>query len=204
MFTTTNTNLATAYRKGPGLFPYNSMTKFELFVGHEDFPLFLAWSTKVKVIYSCFIAQTVPSSSEILALYETRQGEDDLHDMACFIQSKCIRAINGRTFIPHIHFVPKGAFADVDSWIDASIFVLILEFKRCMDWYVSESFMQPLLKTTFRATKMPKLEYDYRDDAANEAIAVKYAKFQTDILTNWVIDNVVSCFDLCFMHHLVQ
>ena len=176
--------------KGHRTFPHHLMTDFERFIAHENFRVFLIMAVRVKAIGQCLQAGTVPDTSEVLALCDTRQGEDELDGLAIFIQSKCIPLLENRAFVASVHYVPRGKFVETDGLIDESIKILRQEFTRCMDWYSAKSPSQPHLDSVDSAPA-PRTK---KSKKGKDVIVVKYSKCQTDILNNWMIANKVSLF----------
>jgi hypothetical protein len=177
-------------------FPHHLMSDFERFIGHENFDFFLFLAFTIKAIQQCLMAQTVPNESEILLLLGERRGEDELLQTVRFIQSSHIPPLlKDRKFIPNIHFVPRGKFKAIDSLMDESIGILRAEFEKYMTWYSDSASSQPLVNSSARAIRIkrskPNTKAKDGKHSESEAIAVKYSKFQTDVLNNWMIEHKV-------------
>jgi len=71
--------------------------------------------------------------------------------------------------------VHRGMFPSTDSLVDETIAILQHEIKRCKSLKQCASKKKPI----------------------QEPIAVKYSKYQTDILTQWMIDNRVRSKIVC-------
>lgn len=174
-------------------YPHHLMTDFERFVGHENFGYYMFMVFAVKAIRQCLFTGTVPDASLVLRLLGERQGEDDLNQVVRLIQSKCILPRNDKTlFIFNVHYVPRNKFTKIDSLIDESIAILRIEFKRCMNLYCDSS--RSLTNAVRNVSKAKKAKGSPRGKKGKygDAIAVKYSKKQTDILTGWMIDHRVS------------
>jgi hypothetical protein len=179
-----------------GTFPHHLMTEFARFIGHENFGFFLFLAFTIKAIRQCLISRTVPNESEILLLLGERRGEDELLQTVRFIQSSHISPLlKDRKFVSNVHFVPRGAFPATDSLIDESISILKSEFEKYMRWYSDCASSRPLVNSNGSAGRMKRSKPDSKvgKSSESEAIAVKYSKFQTDVLNNWMIEHKVSC-----------
>jgi hypothetical protein len=188
------TSVDTHSRRKIETFPHHLMSEFERFVGHENFGFFVFLAFSLKAIRQCLIARTVPNESEILLLLGRRKGEDELNACVRLIQSKCIRFLGDREFTYNIHFVPRGEFSATDSLIDESISIIRSEFEKYLRWYSDSMSSQPLVNSNGRAIRIKRKKVNPTGAITfdSEAIAVKYSKFQTDILTNWMIEHKVK------------
>lgn len=177
-------------------FPHHLMSEFERFIGHENFGFFLFLAFTIKAVRQCLITRTDPSESEILLSLGQRQGEDELMHTVRFIQSSLIPPLldGDRKFIPNVHFVPRGEFKATDSLIDESIGILKSEFEKYMRWYSDAASSPSLVNSSGRALRIKRSKpnnnaKDGNKTTESEAIAVKYSKFQTDVLNNWMIEH---------------
>jgi len=167
-----------------------NMTPFQQFIAHQDFGIFILLATKVKIIRNNLISGTVPNKSDVLTVahIESRKGENEVKDTAKFIQTKLLFGSKYASInIPNI-IIPKGKFKLTDDLMKESIVSLVREFNRCMTWY--NAFIDKSLPMS-PPRKRSRLSND-RKKKNGDAIAVKYSKYQTDILTNWMIEHRVS------------
>ncbi len=184
-------------KEGQHVYPRHTLTDLECFIAHEDFYKYLQWAVYVREIHLCVEAGTVPVLSEIISLCNKKEVVDSTCAMTLFIQSKCFpdNAANNVFFDAEKcrYCIPRGFFQDIDSLVDTSMSILEEEFKRCMNWYRSEAF-RPF--SNGRAIKKLKLGRGdpvekKRKKKKGDPIATKYSKQQTDILTFWIMENMV-------------
>lgn len=168
-----------------------NMNAFQRFIAHEDFGLFILLASKVKIIRKNLLSGTVPNQSDVITIthIQSRKGVNEANVAGKFIQSTLLLGPDARVDIKSLA-VPRGTFKITDDLMKESIISLAREFNRCMTWY-NALRGQSLPKSPSR--KRMKLNDDQRGNIkANDAIAVKYSKYQTDILTNWMIAHKVS------------
>ncbi len=170
---------------------HESLSDFQRFLFHQDFGLFILLATKVKIIRKNLVSGTIPNASDVITIthIQSRKGQKEVDEAAKLIQSKLFIG-GGDDFNFTKIVLPRGTCKVTDDLMKESIISLAREFNRCMTWY--NAFKgQSLTKSPPR--KRVRLNIERREKKkSNEAIAVKYSKHQTDILTNWMIDHVVS------------
>ena len=177
-------------------FPHHLMSDFQRFVGHEYFSHYLFLVFSVKAIHQSLIAETVPNESEVLVALGERRGEDELQEVARFIQNRFIPNLDNRTFILNVHCIPTGMFRGTDSLIYESIKILRGEIRRCLQFYTDSASDHPLSNSSparSSGTKRMKANPKTGKKSKSESIAVKYSKGQTDILNGWMMGHRVSC-----------
>ena len=173
---------------------YNELQRF---VAHENFDIFILLASKVKIIRNDLYCCHVPDTSEVLTIrhIQSRKGEDETHDVAKLIQMKLL--LDSKSTVDDLDHVilPYGVYERTDVMMDNSIDALCLEFNKCMTWYcaiTNQCFPKPPPRKKYRVERNVIRE-------PGEGIVVKYSKRQTDILTNWMIENRVSItISFCF------
>ncbi len=190
------------FKREKKVHPRHTLTDMQCFIAHQDFNKYLRWSLYVREIHLCLKTQKVPVLSEVLSFGNKKEVSDSTCSMTLFIQSKCFpdTAENDAFFDAEkcCYCIPRGVFRDMDCLVDTSISILKEEFKRCMNWYKSEALKQSLVNSNGRVTKKKEKK---RRKEKGDPIATKYSKEQTDILTYWIMENMVC---LCCMYLAVS
>lgn len=171
---------------------------FQGFIAHESLGRFLFLASKVKSLRLSFIAKTVPNPSEVSILLDSKHKQMQKYEedeMASFVRLKLL----GRSFeqlsLNNVNHSGGGSVTNerqrfLDSLMYDSIEVLVKDLDKCMKWYVRVSTSQSLVNSSARVTRIP-VKGKKPKKGASDAIAIKYSKEQTDILTNWMIENKV-------------
>ena len=170
--------------------PANHYNELQRFVAHEDFDLFIPLASKVKIIRNDLYCGHVPDTSDVLTISHmlSRKGEDEADDLAQNIQMKLLLGPNSTVDDLDDIILPNGVFERIDVMMEKSIDALCVEFNRCMTWYCA-------MTNQYFPKSPPRKKYRVESNVTKppgEAVVVKYSKWQTDILTNWMIDHRVS------------
>jgi hypothetical protein len=171
---------------------------FQGFITHESLGRFLFLASKVKSLRLSFIAKTVPNPSEVSILLDSKHKQMQKYEqdeMASFVRLKLL----GRSFeqlcLNNVNHsgcsVTNESQRFLDSLMYDSIEVLVKDLDKCMKWYIRVSTSQSLVNSSARVTRIP-VKGKNPKKGTSDAIAIKYSKEQTDILTNWMIENKVS------------
>ena len=154
------------------------INEFDRFVGHEDFGRLLTVAAKVKALRSAIKETEAALDMAIMSLpFDGNGGEIEA-------TANVIRKHAREDQTPDN--VPRGLFPITDSLLDEAIDSLTKEFSRCLVIHSAvEGSREEGNKS--RSNKRKK-----KGGQAGEAIAVKYSKRQTDILTAWMIQHRVS------------
>ena len=147
----------------------------EHMICHENFGTVLALSSKVKAIRKYLSGESklllpITNSDDVTI-------DENIKDMWKVIRMKiCGEGANT--------VISRGTHPHIDSLIDESIEVMKKELHKCI-----------LHQSLYEKAKDNKQDLRKRKGKKNgnrAPIAVKYSKAQTDILTNWMIENRVS------------
>ena len=163
-------------RKNCSLQAKNKMTDFDLMVYHEDFIKILSISVKIKKMQR-YLKGLPPKLTSTFEL-DTSKEEPDVINFWESIKRKLCSGAKGST-------VFRGTFPITDSLIDETISALTDEYKKCVGLISEKSDAQD-------ARKVKKKKQKGEVKGKSEGISVKYSKAQTDVLINWMIDNMVS------------
>lgn len=172
------------------------INEFERFVAHQDFVLFLSLASKVKFVRKNLICGNVPDAKDVIYVthIESKKYDDEVDIIAETIQSTLLFGANDPVSPDAQNVIfPKEICAKTDVLIEESIISLCREFNRCMTWYDSKkqvSLPRPPPLKKLKANEEPL----FPTTKSSYAIVVKYSKWQTDILTNWMIENRVRTF----------
>ncbi len=179
----------------------HKMNRFQRFVAHEDFGLFLLLACKVKVIRNNLLCGNAPDTTDVIRIshIESTQGEAELSQTARNIQMKLLFRPHANSIDWYHNGFPRGICRDTDILIGESIISLCQEFNRCMTWYVAMKgqvmSQSPLSKKVQSEVLDDEIDVEVEDASPlsdKNAIVVKYSKFQTDILTEWMIKHKVG------------
>lgn len=151
-----------------------NMNDFDRFVGHEDFARLVTVAAKVKALRTAIIGENggIPDSSIMSLSADPRSNE--VEETANVIRQN-VRTDDSTTV------VPRGMFPQTDSMVDEAIGSLAKELDRCLT--VQNEVSANRKKN--RVVRSPRRKK--KRGEGGEAIAVKYSKGQTDILTDWMI-----------------
>jgi len=179
---------------------------FDRLVRHQDFAKILSSAAKLKNLQS----QEHSSSSDAARnpTAKTTPGImnlalSDLHsEKAANIvrENTCTSAATPSSSPPSI--LPRGLFPYTDALVDETIDSLVAEFDRCLSIVQGSASASTNASgngngdddapSAKRARKKPPKGKKKVGGNASQSIAVKYSKEQTDILTDWMIQNRVS------------
>ena len=148
--------------------PPRHLDDVERMICHEDFPALLAQAAKVKSMREAMdVDVAAPSSSTA-----PRSVMDPRQVIAAVTRMKNAHCNKGED----MPVVRRGTYPLTDSMLEESFDILHKELVRCEQWYEQRKQNDTAAKQTGSKRK-----------AGSESIAVKYAKWQTDILMDWVI-----------------
>lgn len=171
---------------------------------HEDFPTLLAMAAKVKETRKQMCLRGEKSSQPLQYRPKTSLQPDTV------LQS--VERLK-QTFLARPHedmMIPRKRYPIIDALLEDSILMLQKEYECGEKWlqmyqlqHPNSSVMQPSCPTNTasspkkrsgRGAKKSLVSGSNNDTNSNsnyskEAIAVKYSKWQTDILMNWMISN---------------
>ena len=188
------------------------LNEFDRFVGHQDFEKFVELAYKVKVMRHAIVSKSINQKldkdlSTLSHDYHVENGsrvENRFAKTTKFIRKHAMTEKledNGND-----SKIMRGVFPRTDSLFDETINALTQEFEDCKIYYSS-------LKndgTAFAKASKPELDISDADqensisvsrkkkqngtngNTSKEAIAIKYSKYQTDILTEWMVQHRVS------------
>jgi len=88
--------------------------------------------------------------------------------------------------------LPRGLFPYADALVDETIDSLVAEFDRCLSIIAQATGGDDGAPSAKKARRKPPKGKKKAGGNASQSIAVKYSKQQTDILTDWMIQNRVS------------
>lgn len=195
---------------GPNSLP--PLNEFDRFVGHQDFERFVELAYKVKVMRHAIALKSINQNLDqnISAFSNDHSVGDDSRVENRF--TKTTNFIRKHTMSEKLDDdgidskIMRGVFPRTDSLFDETINALTQEFENCKIHYSS------LKNKTTAIEKPSKTEVDISDadqersvhasrkkqknmtdgNSSKEAIAIKYSKYQTDILTEWMVQHRVS------------
>lgn len=183
---------------------------FQGFIAHRSLGRFLFLASKVKTLRLSFIAKTVPNPSEVSILLDTEHKQTQEHEqneMASYVREKLLGKSFENLCLNDTNDTVSSMMYESQRFLDSlmydSIQVLVKDLENCMKWYARVASSQPLVNSSARVTRIPVNGNDYGKNSkkgSSDAIAVKYSKEQTDILTNWMIEHKVGLgnwFDYC-------
>jgi hypothetical protein len=143
--------------------PTQYLDDVDRMVCHEDFPHLLALAAKVKGMRESMIQEATSPGVQHMDPAQVLGAVDRIQ--ARFVSRGQVSSV-----------VVKGMYPLTDSMMDESFQILQKELERCEAWYEQKKTKQ----------KTPSKRRTTGDD---EAIALKYSKWQTDILMDWMIAN---------------
>jgi hypothetical protein len=141
--------------------PTQYLDDVDRMVCHEDFPLLLALAAKVKGMRESMTQEAPSPGVQHMDPGQVLGAVDRIQ--ARFMFKGQVNSV-----------VIKGMYPLTDSMMDESFHILQKELERCEAWYD--------LKKKARTAHSKR-----RTTGDDEAIAVKYSKWQTDILMDWMI-----------------
>jgi hypothetical protein len=144
--------------------PPPQLDDVERMICHEHFPALLAKATKVKGMREKMEMNSVGAPTSNGSMLDPNQV------IAAVTRMKAALSNKQDTDMP---VVRKGTYPLTDSMLEESFEVLQKELERCESWYEQR-------KLNAAGGKR---------NANGEPIVVKYAKWQTDILMNWMIEH---------------
>lgn len=179
------------------------MNEFHRFLAHEDFERFLLIASKVKLVRQALVTGSIPSKPCVLTLNHSKRdiNSAEVSNTAKFIRSTLIPSPVGSNNSFSLYSISRGTYQSTDSLISEAINAMIHEYERCMSWYSAKqrrSKHEPLVNHPRKTKRVKTGSPKALSKPSSEAIAVKYSKRQTDILTNWMINNKVKHFTRYF------
>lgn len=162
---------------------------FDLTLNHEDFDKLLSISTKVKIL-----RKQIQDLSSLKPSYIKFNPEKIHNDVKAIVSAMRQQKTGNSTSL-----IKRGQFPETDSIIDEALKQLDIDLKKCLLTLIhlkrkNQQQQQYLQQegSDEPDTKKRKSNNKKGKQKKGEAIAVKYSKYQTDILTNWMIQNRVS------------
>jgi hypothetical protein len=175
---------------------------FQGFIAHASLGRFLFLASKVKTLRLSFIAKTVPNPSEVSILLDTEHKETQEHEqneMASYVRERLLGRSFEKLCLNDTNETVSSMMNESQHFLDSlmydSIQVLLKDLEHCMKWYARMASSQSLVNSSARVTRIPVHRNDNGKNSkkgSSDAIAVKYSKEQTDILTNWMIEHKVG------------
>lgn len=172
----------------------HNISEFDRIIGHADFGCFIILSYKIKLVrYFLSSGNTMQNEAEIMSLdhLDAKVGGTQVANLIELIRLK----LASKTFKQKygdvgkfLSNIPRGVYPLTDNLMDESIEALKNELQMCI-------YLRSIMTNTcsvkcssnIRTPKRKKLS-----EGLGDAIAIKYSKRQTDILTDWMIENKVS------------
>ena len=182
---------------------------FDRLVRHQDFAKILSSAARLKNLQSQQQGSLVEAGADANAPNPTANKTpgimnlalSDLHsNKAATIvrENTCANSSASSSSSPP-SVLPRGLFPYTDALVDETIDSLVAEFDRCLSIAQGTNAADgnnadddDVAPSTKKARKKPPKGKKKVGGNASQSIAVKYSKEQTDILTDWMIQNRVS------------
>lgn len=142
---------------------------------HEDFGSLLALAVRVKQVRDTISLEDVTPTMKRAASSEM-DPQQVIHAVTRMQQQHLMR--NYQDAAP---VIKRGTYHMTDSLLNENFHILQQEMERCNKWIAAAKEK----KKAFKKVKSSS-------ESGGEAIAVKYAKWQTDVLMEWMLEHVVS------------
>ena len=181
----------------------NGIDDFDQMLLHEDFGYYLFLASQLKHMHQYLKRRQVLATDDIMIIEDIINNMEnfDSENQQINITKKIIRdkLCNNKGASKLV--LKKGLFPQTDSLMSESIKVLKQQIKKCYDEIKQENTDGD----DKRYSKKMKTE---KGAVTAQPIAIKYSKYQTDVLTNWMIQHRVSLeqnaiFMFWFLHLLL-
>ena len=164
------------------------MDDLDMMLCHEDFPHLLNLASHVKSLH---FQGVVP-----IQQHASKDGPLDPSEVISAVTRMHERLLSSSSCASHPPRILRGSYPMIDSLLDDSFGILQREVERCRSMAVSTPISQPHL---------PPSSGKKIKSTSKEVIAIKYSKWQTDILMQWMMDNLDNPFpDRDDVHELMQ
>ena len=178
---------------------------FDRLVRHQDFAKILSTAARLKNLQSQKQGSLMDADADAPnpTAYKTpgimNLALSDLHSnkaAAIVRENTCSSSSSS-----HPSILPRGLFPYTDALVDETIDSLLAEFERCLSIVQGTNAIggnngdddyDTVAPSAKKARKKPPKSKRKVGGNASQSIAVKYSKQQTDILTDWMIQNRVS------------
>lgn len=180
---------------------------FDRLVRHQDFAKILSTAARLKNLRSQQQGSSVdadadapnPTANKTPGIMNLALSDLHSNKAATIVrENTCTKSSTSSSSSPP-SILPRGLFPFTDALVDETIDSLVAEFDRCVSFVqgtnaangnnADDDNVAPSAK---KARKKPPKGKKKAGGNASQSIAVKYSKEQTDILTDWMIQNRVS------------
>lgn len=181
---------------------------FDRLVRHQDFAKILSSAARLKNLQSQQQGSTsdgadapTPTTNKVPGVMNLALSDLHSNKAATIVRENTCTTANMSSSSDPASILPRGLFPYTDALVDETIDSLVAEFNRCLlivqgtnaiggnNGDDDDDTAAPSAK---KARKKPPKSKRKVGGNASQSIAVKYSKQQTDILTDWMIQNRVS------------
>jgi len=174
--------------------------QFHRFISHQHFELFLLLAAKVKLLRQALATNSPPHHPHLLALDHSTHAvrSTEVSNTARFFRTTLVPSLPGGGPFPPL--IPQGVYPSTDRLMEEAMGAMAAEYGRCAVWYAARGGGRPGVELGLaraRGGKRAKVGGGKvgagkgSGRPGGDAIAVKYSKRQTDVLTDWMIDHKV-------------
>ena len=180
---------------------------FDRLVRHQDFAKILSTAARLKNLQSQQQGSLVdadadapnPTANKTPGIMNLALSDLHSNKAAAIVRENTCADSSTSSSSSHPSILPRGLFPYTDALVDETIDSLVAEFDRCLSIVqganaangnnADDDDVAPSAK---KARKKPPKGKKKAGGNPSQSIAVKYSKEQTDILTDWMIQNRVS------------
>ena len=191
-----------------------TLDDFDIMLLHEDFPHLLVIATKVKATHRAIARVMNPqgddgASTGIASTYfaATRHHDASYRPKNALLPDEILRAVERMQQVliqkkpSDKTIIPRGLYPITDSLMEDAMIALHQEYECGQEWLIkhgdsTNAILPSMSSDAVSGFHDNRNRYDLSlssDNSSNTAtggpITIKYAKWQTDALMNWMIDN---------------